>query len=276
VSYVAPISFAAPDRRYADYLADMVGPIGCRQAVRDIATEMLAHRRDAIVAHAQADTTHMYTEIAVGAAAESAVVSLEWTFWQYHGVKECSMVPLPSASDEAVLEFLDAISPVSDCADDQVERFKPYYYQSYTQLGYPDGGYDYLAPYLQYTETDYANELPVAPEPSFDSAPMRDIDDYVEHRGSHLLFIYGEWDPWTGGKFALGDATDSALLIQPQGTHASWITDLDLSDRQEAFAKLEAWTGVVPMASRVRQAGVAPEAVPRIPPVLGHALRSVK
>jgi hypothetical protein len=275
VSYVAPISFGAPDRRYADYIADMVGPIGCRQAVRDIATEMLSNRRDAIVAHAQADSSHAYTQIAIGAAAESAIVNLEWTFWQYHGVNECSSVPPVSASDDAVIAFLEAISPVSDCDDVQVERFKPYYYQSYTQLGYPDGGYEYLAPYLQYTDVDYANELPV-PEPPYDSAVMRDIDDFVEHRGSHLLFIYGEWDPWTGGKFALGNAVDSALLIQPQGTHASWITDLELSDRQEAFAKLEAWTGVVPIASRVHQAGVAPDVIPRVPPVLGHALLNGK
>jgi hypothetical protein len=276
VSYVAPISFGAPDRRYANFLADMVGPIGCRQAVRDIATEMLAHRRAAILAHAQMDGAHAYTQIAIGAAVESAIVSLEWTFWQYHGVSECGNVPLVGASDDAVLTVLDRISPVSDCDDEQVERFKPYYYQSYTQLGYPDGGYDYLAPYLQYTEADYANELPIVPEPPYDSVPMRDIDDFVEHHGEHLLFIYGEWDPWTGGKFALGDAQDAALLIQPRGTHASWITDLELSDRQEAFAKLEAWTGVAPMASRVHQAGVAPDVPPRIPPVLGHTRPSAK
>jgi hypothetical protein len=276
VSYVAPISFGAPDRRYVNFLADMVGPIGCRQAVRDIATEMLAHRRDAILLHAQADSSHAYTQIAIGAAVESAIVSFEWTFWQYHGVDECGNVPPVGASDDVVFAFLDSISPVSDCDDEQVERFKPYYYQSYTQLGYPDGGYEYLAPYLQYTEADYANELPIVPEPPYDSVPMRDIDDFVEHHGEHLLFIYGEWDPWTGGKFALGDAQDAALLIQPHGTHASWITDLELSDRQEAFAKLEAWTGVAPMASRVHQAGVAPYAPPRIPPVLGHTRPSAK
>ena len=282
VSYVAPLSFGAPDKRYADFLADMVGPIGCRQAVRDIATEMLAHRRDMIIARAladaQADATHphTYTQIAIGAAVESAIVSLEWTFWQFHGVDQCMQVPLVTASDDDVYMFLDHVSPVSDCDDDDVDEFKPYYYQSYTQLGYPDGGYDYLAPYRQYTDADYVNELPAVAAPYDNGAAMRDIDDFVEHRANHLLFIYGEWDPWTGGKFALGDAADSALLLQPHGTHSSWITDLELSDRQEAFAKLEAWTGVVPMVSRVQQASVAPEMLPRVPPVLGHALHSGK
>jgi hypothetical protein len=276
VSYVAPISFDAPDRRYADYIADMVGPIGCRQAVRDIATEMLSHRRDAIIARAQADSSHVYTEIAIGAAVEAAVVAFEWTFWQYHGVGECSSVPAVTASDKDVLDFLEHVSPVSDCDDDQVDKFKPYYYQSYTQLGYPDGGYGYLVPYLHYTDVDYTNELPF-PDPAYDRGDaMREVDDYVEHRASHLLFIYGEWDPWSGGKFALGEAKDSAELIQTHGTHAAWITNLELSDRQEAFAKLQAWTGVVPMASRVQSSQIGPEVVPRIPAVLGRALRSGK
>ncbi|HET7501712.1 MAG TPA: S28 family serine protease [Kofleriaceae bacterium] len=274
VAYVAPISFGAPDHRYPAYI-DTVGPIGCRQAVRDIATEMLAHRRDAIVAHAQADASHTYTQISIGAAAEAAVVSLEWTFWQYHGADECGTVPLVSESDETVLAFLDKVSPVSDSDDWQVERFKPYYYQSYTQLGYPDGGAEYLAPYLKFTEADYSNELPV-PEPPYDDSVMRDIDFYVEHAGVHLLFVYGEWDPWTGGKFALGNAEDAAILIQDGGTHSAWLTNLALSDRQEAFAKLEAWTGVTPMVSRVHHADLAADLPPRIPPVLARARAAAK
>ncbi|HEU4734612.1 MAG TPA: S28 family serine protease [Kofleriaceae bacterium] len=269
VAYVAPISFGAPDDRYRKFL-DTVGPIGCRQAVRDLATEMLAHRRGAILAHAQADSSHTYTQIAIGPAVEAAVVSLEWTFWQYHGRDECDTVPPVGASDESVLAFLDKVSPVSDCDDVHVERTKAYYYQSYTQLGFPAYGAQYLAPYLKFTEADYMNELPV-PEPTYDDTVMRDIDFYVEHSGDHLLFVYGEWDPWTGGKFALGNAQDAAILIQEGGTHATWLTNLALSDRQEAFLKLEAWTGVTPMVSRVHNADLVAERPPRIPPVPGRA-----
>jgi hypothetical protein len=113
----------------------------------------------------------------------------------------------------------------------------------------------------------------------YDTEAMRDIDDFVEHRGDRLMFIYGEWDPWTGGKFALGDATDSTILIQPQGTHSSWITNLEMSDREAVFAKLEAWTGVVPMASRVGHGDSVvgdPAAVVSCPHVHVHAPRAPK
>lgn len=279
VAYVAPLSFGAPDLRYPKFV-DTIGPDECRQAVRDAAMEMLVHRRAAMQAHAELQPSHTYTRVLIGPAVEAAIASLEWTFWQYFGVGQCASVPPVTASDDALFAFLDKISPVSDCDDEQIGYFESYFYQSYAQLGFPDGGAMYLDPYLMYTEEDYLNELPT-PEPDYDSIPMRDIDDFVEHHGERLLFIYGEWDPWTGGKFALGNASDSDLLIQPQGNHAARIANLEASDRAVAFAKLAAWTGgepVVPQARRVGGGADGDLDVPprRLPAGLVHAPHAQK
>jgi hypothetical protein len=75
---------------------------------------------------------------------------------------------------------------------------------------------------------------------------MEDIDTWVQSEGAQLLFVYGEWDPWTGGAFELGDATDSALLTVERGTHGADIRDLEDADREAALAKLAAWSGVEP------------------------------
>jgi len=248
VPYVAPISFGAPDLRYAPFL-DAVGTPECRQAVRDAATEMLANRRAMLTTRTQDEATangYVYARVPIDPAVESAVFNLEWSFWQYFGITYCPMVPLPSATDDAMWKFLDDVSPVSDNRDERIAQFEAYYFQAYLQLGYPDGGAMYLDPYLRYTDADYLNALPTA-QPAYDGgAAMLDIDDFVRTRGERLLFIYGEWDPWTAGKFELGDARDSSLFIQPQGTHGSRITRLPAADRDAAFAKLEAWTGVKP------------------------------
>src|SRR5262249_48899413 len=126
----------------------------------------------------------------------------------------------------------------------------------------------YLTMYLQYSGSDYAMELP-APPPAFNPDAMRDIDAWVKQQGSRLLFIYGEWDPWSAGKFALGSATDSAILVQAQGTHGSTITGLSDTDRATALAKLRAWTGVEPMPLSAPEV----EAPPRIPSAILRALR---
>lgn len=274
VPYVAPISFGAPDPRYAPFL-DTLGPADCREGVRAAATELLANRRDAMLAKAQADATtsgFSYTRIPLGPAVESSIASLEWAFWQYFGVTACPQVPPATADDDALWKFLDDVSPVSDNADDRIAQFEAYYYQAYFQLGYPDGGTAYLDPYLMYTDADYLDALPT-PQPPYDGgAAMTDIDRFVRDEGDRLLFIYGEWDPWTGGQFELGNATDSLRLVQAEGSHGARITRLSESDREAAFAKLEAWTGIRPVMPTERSTIGVRE--PRVPPALGRALRA--
>ena len=280
VAYVAPISFGAPDGRYAPFL-ETLGPAACREAVRNAAVRMLSSRREAMCSNAERQTQHSYTRVALGPAVEAAIVSLEWTFWQYSGVTRCPDVPGPDATDDELFAFLDDVSPVSDNDDRRIAAFEAYFYQSYAELGYPDVGAAYLAPFLWFGEEEYAGELPVPEEPEYDEGrAMRDIDDWVEDYGSRLLFIYGQWDPWTKGKFPLGDAAlrDSYVLIVPEGTHMARIQNLELADRELALSKLEEWTGATPMISRLNLP--TREAIDterrahrtRMPPALARAL----
>ena len=68
----------------------------------------------------------MYTRVPIGPAVESAVDSLEWSFWQYYGVTDCSVVPAVTATDDAMWQFLDAISPVCESDDDSIAAFEAY------------------------------------------------------------------------------------------------------------------------------------------------------
>ncbi|MBV8756725.1 MAG: aminopeptidase [Deltaproteobacteria bacterium] len=276
VPYVAPISFAAPDTRYPPFI-DMVGTDTCRQAVRDVATELLKNRRAAMEQRTMDQATannFTYTRVLIGPAVESAIDSLEWSFWQYYGITECPNVPALTATDDAMFKWLDKISPVSESDDNEVGLFDAYYYQAYFQLGYPDGGAAYLKPYLMYKDADYANSLPTA-QPMYDGGTaMHDIDNFVEQQGDRFIFVYGEWDPWTAGKFTLGNANDALELIQAQGTHNSHLTRLATTDRDAAFAKLAAWTGVTPQIPGAREMPVEP--VRHVPPALLRTSRLLR
>jgi hypothetical protein len=98
---------------------------------------------------------------------------------------------------------------------------------------------------------------------------MLDIDDWVQFEGNRLLFVYGQWDPWSGGEFRLGDATESALFEVPEGTHGSQLTQLPTAERDASMQMLADWTGVTP------QIGPAKPAVPtrRVPPAVLQAWR---
>lgn len=279
VPYVAPLSLGAPDVRYAPFL-DTLGPPTCRQAVRDVAVELLANRRAMVEAATTAQATsdnHAYTRVSIPAAVESSIISLEWAFWQYYGVGLCGDVPAATGSDSELWSFLDQVSPPSDNDDQQISAFDAYYYQAYAQLGYPDGGAAYLDAYLQFSDADYAGSLPTA-MPAYDGGEaMRDIDAWVQSEGDRLLFVYGQWDPWTGGAFNLGAATDSVMLTQAQGSHGARISRLSDADEAIAHAKLLAWTGVTPVVPQTNAFSarvLERENEPRVPPAMIRAIRA--
>ena len=274
VPYVAPISYGAPDSRYVPFL-DTLGPPACRQAVRDAALEMLTNRRAPLTARAQAQAVeegHAYTRVPIDPAVEGAITSVEWAFWQYSGVQFCPSVPPITATDDEMWDFLEHVSPVSDNSDERVGQFDAYYYQAYSQLGFPDSVPAYLEPHMMFGDPDYAGALPTA-MPAYDgAAAMHDIESFVKERGHRLLFVYGQWDPWTGGPFELGAATDSLLFVQAQGTHGARLSRLASEDRSAAFAKITAWTGIEPALPQA-SALIAPPREPRIPSAMLRAGR---
>lgn len=255
VPYVAPISFGAPDARY-DAFVDTLGPTDCHAAVQAAAVEMLKNRRAALVQRASVISGASYTRVTVDAAVEEAVLALEWQFWQYVGVGGCATVPTAAADDDTLFTFLQKASPVN--SDSDYAFFDAYVYQAYAQLGYPANHTDYLTDYVTFHDADYAGELPTA-LPAYDAAAMQDIDSFVKTDGDRLLFVYGGWDPWTGGKFDLGAAKDSALYIQDQGTHGAKLARLATTDRDAAAARIAAWTGATADFARLTPASsVAP------------------
>lgn len=272
LAYVAPLSFGAPDARYGTFIA-AVGTPDCHQAIRDLAIELISHRRAAMESRAQAQAAAMgfqYTRVALGPAVESAIEGLEWSFWQYWGIQTCTSVPATTADDDTLFDFLDTIAPIHDSDDDQVAQFEAYYYQAYAQLGYPDDGTDYLKPYYQYGEADFAGALPTA-TPVYDGGvAMHDIDGFVEEDARRLLFVYGQWDPWSGGKFALWGTEDSLLAVEAEGTHYSNVAHLAPADRDAVLARLQAWTGVQPLVTAASAGHVA--RIPHVPAGLLRAL----
>jgi hypothetical protein len=268
LAYVAPISHAIPDHRYDAFL-DGVQPTACREAVRAVATELLTHRRAAMLARAQLDATQAglsYTRIPLPAALESAILDLEWTFWQYRGASRCASVPAPTATDDQLWSFLATVSDVRFSADPTTAEFDAYFYQAYAELGSPgtvavrgDSLPSYLAGLPQFTDADFVGSFPIGvPPPPFDPAPMADIDAWLQRDGAHLAFVYGGQDPWTAGQFTLGNATDALMVYTPRGTHDDGVAALTPADRAAVLAKLSAWTGVDASARTLRGYRPAP------------------
>jgi hypothetical protein len=247
VAYVAPISFGAPDDRYQPFF-DTVGTAACRQDLEAFQRDAL-ERRSAMLSRIDADAQQSgYTYERIGGsemAFEGAVTELLWAFWQYGGLSDCAGIPAASATDDEVYSFLEQVSGVSFYADFVIGYFEPYFYQAAAELGYPSVPFDHIADLLEFETIDVMPSLlPSGVTVTHDPAAMDDVQSWVSTQGSELLFVYGEYDPWSGGAFELGQASDSFRLVVPQGNHGAGIGDLAPEDRTIALDALERWTGV--------------------------------
>ena len=247
VAYVAPISFGAPDRRYVPFV-DSIGEPTCRERLVELQLEALT-RRPAMVPRIEALRREQGLSFALvgGAdgALEDAAISLPFLFWQYAGADFCPWVPLGPIGDQDLFDFLDGFVGFASSADDSVLRFLPYSYQAATELGFPEIRTDHVA-HLLVAEGAGWDELLPGVAIAYDPTVMRDVAEWVATAGSELLFLYGEWDPWTAGAFDLGGARDSLRLTVPRGTHYAAIWDLPRRERDLVFEALERWTGVRP------------------------------
>jgi hypothetical protein len=248
VAYVAPISYGRDDARYVDFLAS-VGDAGCRDklaALQRIALTRRAAMMERLNQQAASDGL-TFERLGQDAALEGAVIELPFAFWQYYGAELCSELPGDSAPDQDVYDWVDEIAGLSYGSDQGIAYFEPYYYQAFTQLGYPAAEVSHLAGMLQAGELPVAGYLPAGVDPDFfDDEAMPDIQDWVATEGEQLMFIYGENDPWTAGKFELGDAVDAHLFVVPGGNHGSGIEELPAEQRDEALGILARWAGVTP------------------------------
>ena len=245
VAYVSPNSLGAPDDRYLDFLAN-VGTPQCNQDLWAIQREALT-RRDAMLALLAAEPGLTFDRIGgIERAFESIVIELPFTFWQYAGLSYCPSIPPTSAGDQTIFRFIDDFVGWDYSSDVIFEFFESYYYQAHTQLGYPAVSRDHIADLLL---TDAPDSEEGVPPPgvstTFDPTVMQDIAQWIASEGERLMFIYGEFDPWTGGAFDLGSATDSYLFVDPVGTHGAVIGSLEADDQAVAFDAIARWAEVV-------------------------------
>ena len=274
--YVAPQSLSDQDPRYMQFLTT-VGPVACRNALRDLQVELLSRRSAMLQQRASEQASQMglqYTRITLPAAVEASVAALDWAFWQYRGVTDCSRVPATNATDDAVWQFVDQVAPVSDNGDESTAAFEAYYYQAAFELGQPTIQAAHLAGLYQFSDADYVGLLPLGvAAPRYQASAMQDIGQWLQQSAQRMMLIYGQWDPWTAGAFTLGNAQDSFQFTQPEGTHGANLLGLEPADRATAATKIGQWLGVTPVALTAVTKGEAAMLPLRVPSALVHVRR---
>ncbi|MCT9930686.1 aminopeptidase [Planotetraspora sp. A-T 1434] len=248
VAYVAPDDAVnSDDRRYEEFFTH-VGTPACRTALRNVQREALKRRARLVPrlkALAKRDgLTFTRTVGSADRSFELSVLDSVWTFWQYFGTRYCGGIPRRSASDAAIFRWVDKIQQWYVYTDQGIAPYLGYYYQAATQLGWATLGFGHLKGLLRYPGLYQADSsLPKSLRSRYDGAAMKDVDGWVATRSDEMMFVYGEYDPWSAERFTPRGG-DCHVFVAPKGNHGASIATLSAADEEKATAVLSRWAGV--------------------------------
>lgn len=264
VAYVAPNDVVNKEDSAYDRFFARVGTKECRTRLEGVQREALVRREPMEKKYEQYAADNGYTFDTVGTldkAYEAVVMDYIWAFWQYSLLADCDTIPADAANapDQAIWDSIDSISGFSAYADQGLANYTPYYYQAGTQLGSPDIKQPWLGKLSRYGYQPPRTFVPRSIPMKFQPSVMRDVDTWVKHHADHMLYVYGENDPWGAERFRLGaGARDSYVFTVPGGNHGSNVAGLSAAENATATAAILRWAGVAPAAVQADPAQAKP------------------
>ncbi|WP_317443483.1 S28 family serine protease [Streptomyces collinus] len=257
VAYVAPNDVVNKEDSAYDRFFAGVGTKECRDRLNAVQREALVRRTSLEEKYARYAADNGYTFDTIGGldkAYEAVVLDYVWGFWQYSLLKDCDSIPADAAhaTDDAIWNSVDTISGFSAYTDQGLETYTPYYYQAGAQLGAPTIHFPYIERKLiRYGYQPPRNFVPRSIPMRFQPGAMRDVDTWVRHHATHMLFVYGQNDPWGSERFRLGaGARDSYVFTAPGLNHGANVAGLVPDQKALATARILEWAGVASPAVR--------------------------
>lgn len=251
VAYVAPNDVVNNEDSAYDRFFTKVGTKECRDRLDAVQREALV-RRDALekkyAAYAAENGFTFTTVGSLDKAYEAVVLDYVWGFWQYSLLSDCDTIPAnaATATDDEIWTSVDTISGFSFYTDQGLDPYTPYYYQAGTQLGAPTIKFPYIEKkYIRYGYQAPRTFVPRSIPMKFQPGAMRDVDSWVRHHADHMLFVYGQNDPWGAERFAVGKGSKDAYVFTAPGlNHGANVAGLTADQKALATARILAWAGV--------------------------------
>ncbi|MER6626922.1 S28 family serine protease [Streptomyces sp. NPDC000987] len=251
VAYVAPNDVVNDEDSAYDRFFATVGTKECRDRLNGVQREALVRREPLEKKYAAYAADNGYTFDVIGSldrAYEAVVLDYVWGFWQYSLLSDCDTIPADakSATDDEIWDSVDTISGFSAYTDQGLTPYTPYYYQAGTQLGAPTINFPHIEKqYIRYGYQPPRNFVPRDIPMKFQPWAMRDVDSWVRHNADHMLFVYGQNDPWGAERFRLGKgAHDSYVFTAPGLNHGANVAGLVPDQKALATARILEWAGL--------------------------------
>ena len=77
---------------------------------------------------------------------------------------------------------------------------------------------------------------------------MKSVKAWVEQEANQVIFVYGEFDPWTAGEFPVSiSGKDVFKFFVPAGNHSANFSKLGTDDNRAAMELISRWLGKSPV-----------------------------
>lgn len=241
VPYVAPVSRSAEDGRHEPFL-NKVGDKKTRQAILSFQREVLKRRGEIIpLLEKFCMEKQLSFRISMNEVLDYCVLEYSFAFWQWG--TPASHIPANSATTEVLFKHLTEISGPDYFATGQSTQ--AFFIQAARELGYY--GYD-IEPFKDLlfirTAKDYLQRimLPEGITIQFQPELYKKLTNFIETSDPRLIFVYGEYDPWTSvGITKLDGKKNMFVAIQPKGSHRARINTLPDSLRDKVIKTINLW-----------------------------------
>ena len=241
VPYVAPVSRSAEDGRHEPFL-NVVGDKKTRQAILSFQREVLKRRGEIIpIMEKFCMEKQRSFRISMNEVLDYCVLEYSFAFWQWG--TPASQIPANSATTEVLFKHLTEISGPDYFATGQPTQ--AFFIQAARELGYY--GYD-IEPFKDLlfirTAKDYLQRimLPEGITIQFQPELYKKLTNFIETSDPRLIFVYGEYDPWTSvGITKLDGKKNMFVAIQPKGSHRARINTLPDSLRDKVIKTINLW-----------------------------------
>jgi hypothetical protein len=240
IPYVAPINYARLDKRIDDHFKH-VGTKNQRSHIRDIQLYLLKNKYLVLPEWNKIAEKNgfRFTFIDNESAYDYSVLEYPFSFWQYTA-DESTLPDLKTTNPVQMAKYLaEIVSPF--WYTEAAKQFEAASYQFYTQLGY----YEYNErPFRKYLKNkDYPNSdfVPKDVSITWDPSYQQKLKEFIKSNPQHMIFIYGEADPWGATAAEIKPGSGSLKMVQAAGTHSAHITSLSPEQQKLVIDTLENW-----------------------------------
>ncbi len=244
VPYVGPLCRALYDGRHEPFIENYAGTPEEREAVKNFQIELLLRKDRLMPAYDSLCKSNGYAfNIPVDEIYDYGVLEFSFAFWQWG--YPASLIPGKNASDKEVFEYMMKI-----CSPEYFVSWgttSPFFVQAAKELGYY--GYD-MKPFREYKKyfsikntKNYLQKLmlPQGVDLKFNDYLYNKISAFLLATDARMLFIYGQFDPWSAVMPSDPHKDNIKFFIQPGGSHRARIATFDEATQKEIKSILSKW-----------------------------------